>query len=533
MKVAVEGCCHGELGAIYKEIANLERRNGYKVDLLLCCGDFQAIRNHQDLMCMAVPPKYRKLGEFYQYYTGELVAPVLTIIIGGNHESSSYLWELYHGGWLAPNIYFLGHAGCVQVNGVRIAGASGIFNGREFRKGHYERVPYDNSAIRSIYHIREYNVRRLSLLSSPTIFLSHDWPQSIPHFGDLPSLLRRKAFFRADIESGQLGSPPLMDLLRTLKPEWWFAAHLHVKFEALVRHESGPEQIEQATGVTSGEDVKVGNPDEIVIEDDGDEVGEADAKAPSSEKATDTKVEEPTTRATINPDEILLDDEEEEVDKPPPPPPAPAASSSSTPFQQGSGRQTKFLALDKCLPRRQFLEVVDVPIHPSFAPASAEPKPTPIFSYDPEWLTITRAFQPYFSLTHQQATYPTEDEAWEMLRKEAEWVRKNVPGKLGGAPSADAQGESQGEGKEKRKENDKDEALRWQIEKCQKFVMTAPGPRGNKGPNNQQPPAYNNPQTEAFTAMLEIENKINPQGLSVQSSTEGVGGSMSVDAIGA
>lgn len=73
-----------------------------------------------------------------------------------------------------------------------------------------------------------------------------------------------------------------------------------------------------------------------------------------------------------------------------------------------------------------------------------------------------------------------------MLRKEAEWVRKNVPGKLGGAPSADAQGESQGEGKEKRKENDKDEALRWQIEKCQKFVMTAPGPRGNKGPNNQQ-----------------------------------------------
>lgn len=36
--------------------------------------------------------------------------------------------------------------------------------------------------------------------------------------------------------------------------------------------------------------------------------------------------------------------------------------------------------------------------------------------------------------------------------------------------------------------------------------------------------------------MLEIENKINPQGLSVHSSTEGVGGStssMSVDAIGA
>ena len=87
----------------------------------------------------------------------------------------------YHGGWLAPNIYFLGHAGCVRVNGVRIAGASGIFKGHDFQlggrstfplapeylslfAGHHERVPYDSSSMRSIYHIREYNVRRLSLV---------------------------------------------------------------------------------------------------------------------------------------------------------------------------------------------------------------------------------------------------------------------------------------------------------------------------------------------------------------------------------
>ncbi len=41
----------------------------------------------------------------------------------------------YHGGWLAPNIYFLGHAGCVQVNGIRIAGASGIFQHYDFFQG--------------------------------------------------------------------------------------------------------------------------------------------------------------------------------------------------------------------------------------------------------------------------------------------------------------------------------------------------------------------------------------------------------------
>lgn len=48
--------------------------------------------------------------------------------VGGNHEASNYLWELYYGGWVAPNIYYLGHAGVVNFGGVRIAGLSGIYN---------------------------------------------------------------------------------------------------------------------------------------------------------------------------------------------------------------------------------------------------------------------------------------------------------------------------------------------------------------------------------------------------------------------
>lgn len=41
----------------------------------------------------------------------------------------------YHGGWLAPNIYFLGHAGCIQLNGIRIAGISGIYNDNHYKLG--------------------------------------------------------------------------------------------------------------------------------------------------------------------------------------------------------------------------------------------------------------------------------------------------------------------------------------------------------------------------------------------------------------
>ncbi|KAG8934920.1 lariat debranching enzyme, partial [Tulasnella sp. 418] len=161
MKIAVEGCCHGELDAIYQHINDLEQKNQYKVDLLLMCGDFQAIRTHADLNCMAVPQKYLKLGGFHQYYTGQKVAPILTVVIGGNHEASNYLRELYHGGWLAPNIYYLGAAGVVQFNGLRIAGASGIYKSHDYRLGLYEKIPYDRSSVRSIYHVRQYDVAKL------------------------------------------------------------------------------------------------------------------------------------------------------------------------------------------------------------------------------------------------------------------------------------------------------------------------------------------------------------------------------------
>jgi hypothetical protein len=38
----VEGCCHGELDTIYAAMQRLEAKEGVKIDLLICCGDFQA-----------------------------------------------------------------------------------------------------------------------------------------------------------------------------------------------------------------------------------------------------------------------------------------------------------------------------------------------------------------------------------------------------------------------------------------------------------------------------------------------------------
>lgn len=142
MKIAVEGCLHGELEKVYETIAEIETREKTKVDLLLCCGDFQATRNLSDLKCMAVPDKYKEMGSFYKYYSGELKAPILTLVIGGNHEASNHSQELPFGGWLCPNIYYLGYCGVVdildEVSGkvvLTVGGLSGIYKPRDYLRG--------------------------------------------------------------------------------------------------------------------------------------------------------------------------------------------------------------------------------------------------------------------------------------------------------------------------------------------------------------------------------------------------------------
>ncbi|KAJ7231280.1 lariat debranching enzyme, C-terminal domain-containing protein [Mycena haematopus] len=516
MKVAVEGCCHGELETIYREIGSLENKHKYKVDLLLICGDFQAIRNHQDLQCMAVPDKYKQLGGFHQYYTGIKKAPVLTIIIGGNHEASNYMWELYHGGWLAPNIYYLGEAGCVRVNGIRIAGASGIFKSHDFTRGHFEKMPYDRSMVRSIYHIREYAVRKLSLLSSPLqVFLSHDWPQSITDYGDLPKLLQRKTFLRSDIMSGQLGSPPLFNLLRTLQPEWWFSAHLHTRFEACVIHGEP----------TIGDDIVVGqverDPNEIVIDEEV-EVSTAPEPAATSRDPNEIVIDDedeipPVPEATasaprtpLNPDEITLSDLEDEVAAPPPPvvaAPTPRHQARQPPKWTrpvaGLGqRTTNFLALDKCGNKREYLEVVDIPIpltlesspEPSGSPKGKRKATSPPLSqqprltYDPEWLAISRAFHPFLSLTHHQRPFPLEDAARALVAEARTQIANDLRAR---EPELDIED--------------------LEVGQIQEFVMTAPGPGREEqmGGRRAQPPWYTNPQTLKFCELIGVANVIN------------------------
>ena len=125
---------------------------------------------------------------------------------------------------------------------------------------------------------------------------------SSPYGGNrLGSLSSEVVLTYMQIDDSSLGSPPAEDLLKALQPSYWFSAHLHVKFAALYRHPAAPTA-GTATPGTSG----------------GGSANSAPTHANGAAEAAGR---------------------EEHADG-------------------GAGqRTTAFLALDKCLPGRSFLQV--------------------------------------------------------------------------------------------------------------------------------------------------------------------------------
>lgn len=291
-----------------------------------------------------------------RYYSGELRAPMLTIFIGGNHEASNYLQELPYGGWVAPNIYYLGYAGVVRVNGIRIAGVSGIYKGHDYLRGRFEFSPYTEATKRSVYHVRQLEIFRLKQLTGKIdIFMSHDWPKGIYNHGNKQQLARFKPFLREEMDNDKLGSRPCEDLLNMLQPKYWFAAHLHCKFAAIVQH----------TNFTN------------------------------SEEKMESK-------------EDLLEHKHSEDD------------------DNIQGSFTKFLALDKCLPKRRFLQILDIN-----SENHTDDEGHLKFEYDLEWLTIlyltnhlVNVKESYYYLPNEKGTNgerynftPTEEEMQNVRKK--------------------------------------------------------------------------------------------------------------------
>ncbi|KUJ23189.1 DBR1-domain-containing protein [Mollisia scopiformis] len=503
LRIAVEGCGHGTLNAIYAAVDKAcEARAWDGVDLLIIGGDFQAVRNASDLTVMSCPVKYREIGDFHAYYAGTTKAPYLTIFVGGNHEASSHLWELYYGGWVAPNIYYMGAANVVRVGGVRIAGMSGIWKGYNFNKPHHERLPYSQDDIKSIYHIREIDTRKLLQLKTQVdIGISHDWPRAIERHGNEKALYRWKPDFEQESKDGTLGSVAAAHVMDRLRPPYWFAAHMHCKFPAIKTYDGAPAPKDgsfESTPATAKPETTNGgssgvmngtapthNSDEIDLDLDDD-----------AEKPPPTK----GGVASTNTDEIMLDDDDDDVvidtessavptdvraQLPaafarPPPPTARAQPGQPIPATIPN-KVVRFLALDKCLPGRKFLQLLEVQPHLTLtAPEGSTTRQKAKFEYDPEWLAITRVFALDIVLGDKNAKPPHDPgEAHYLPRieKELEWVNENVV-KAG------------------------------KLEIPENFVLTAPPfVVGSPEIVQEGPVEYDNPQMQQFCDLIGIENK--------------------------
>lgn len=465
---------------------------------------------------MSVPAKYRELGDFWEYYAGHRTAPYLTIFIAGNHEAASHLWELYYGGWAAPNIYYMGAANVLRLGPLRIAGLSGIWKGFDYRKTHHERLPFSPDDIRSFYHVREFDVRKLLLLRSQAdIGLSHDWPRAIEKWGDKESLWRMKPDFKQESMNGTLGNIAAEYLMDRLRPPYWFSAHMHCKYAALRVYnddENGssaaqapavdaePKNVEASSMPPSAPSADTGNPDEIDLEEDGMDV---DTKEPApGPSASEEKPDHgKDTKSTVS-DELRAQLPASFA--------KPAPNSGKTkpgqPVPPGiTNKQVRFLALDKCLPRRHFLQLLE--IHPYQSPSSSSPSSTaaapdsstnittekdtghkqqPLhpgrypLQYDPEWLAITRVFHPLLTIGDPTAQPPQdlgETHYAPLIDTERDWVEEHIvrPGRLDVPVN---------------------------------FAITAPPHVDGQDWRNvpDQPFEYTNSQTEAFCELLGLEN---------------------------
>jgi lariat debranching enzyme len=394
-----------------------------------------------------MPAKYREMHDFHEYYSGTRKAPYLTIFVGGNHEAANYLFELYYGGWVAPNIYYMGAANVLKLGPLRIAGMSGIWKGFDYKKQHHERLPYNEGDVKSIYHVRELDVRKLlQIRTQVDVGISHDWPRGVEWKGDWKKLFRQKAHLEEDARNGQLGSVAATYVMDRLRPPYWFSAHLHCKYAAVIDHEKSEEASGPAASASSNgaavEEAPKKNSDEIDLDMDDDEPSTQMQSAKNSDEIDlDMDDDEPTpasrsetnTILPVNADEIDLELEDDADPSTAPvapgqgldgarvpiapsavedntdttsavsedlraqlpasfakPPPRPEPTNQPISHPPGiTNTKTNFLALDKCLPHREFLQVLSMP---AISDSNASFDRPLQLEYDREWLAITRVF---------------------------------------------------------------------------------------------------------------------------------------------
>ena len=121
------GDIHRHIYKMWSLLKRWEEKHQKQLSFVLQLGDFKPHRNEADLTTMDAPTKYKKLGDFANFYRRWVYFPYPVYFMGGNHEPYGFLDYFSFGKEIAPNFNYSGRVNKINVCGLKIVGVSGIY----------------------------------------------------------------------------------------------------------------------------------------------------------------------------------------------------------------------------------------------------------------------------------------------------------------------------------------------------------------------------------------------------------------------
>ena len=153
-------------------------------------GDAEPQRDEDEAATVSGPAKYRKLGDFDEVGSGEIVVPAPLYFIAGNHEPFGALDAdgglVEGGGQWGPNVTYLGRGGLLEIAGLRVGFLSGIYGEGTFRRAQEGVLRFRTGKHATHYLPCELEIVRSAMAGGVDVLLTHDWPSGIAedsHFG--------------------------------------------------------------------------------------------------------------------------------------------------------------------------------------------------------------------------------------------------------------------------------------------------------------------------------------------------------------
>lgn len=228
-----------------------EERSRRPLDFVLQVGDFEPHRHDADLATMAAPAKYRHLGDFAAYHQRRRRFPWPLYFIGGNHEPYGHL-DLYpEGSALAPHCHYLGRSGVVELNGLRVAGLSGIHREATFTKSRPPLASMGDVSNKDFTFFNEQDVERVLALGRAEVLLLHDWPAGIIPPEEAAGFQGQRRSTSHDL----VGNEYARLLVDALQPRLVLCGHLHRRYARTLQHPSGQRSLVRClASVEQGDD---------------------------------------------------------------------------------------------------------------------------------------------------------------------------------------------------------------------------------------------------------------------------------------